>query len=224
MVTRTACPTVAAPGGPAPRSVREPDDDMGIAGLDSRLVVRQANELFSRRVGGRPGEMPGRRFPDLVRPEARPRLVRRLFRLVNGTDHRFTTAIAPALPDGRRSDLTLTAFAIRGGPPDSTAILVALSRSHAPVRTEQPQPAAAPGHDYLDQVDARILEGIAAGQSTLNLAARLHFSRQNIDYRVTGLLRRFQVPNRTALVSRAFSTGLLDTGTWPPKVVADVVR
>ncbi|MEU8825295.1 LuxR C-terminal-related transcriptional regulator [Streptomyces sp. NPDC048636] len=80
------------------------------------------------------------------------------------------------------------------------------------------------GTCFLTKVDARILEGMAVGQTTLNLASRLHFSRQNIDYHVTGLLRRFQAPNRTALVSRAFCTGMLDTSTWPPKVVEDFVR
>lgn len=70
----------------------------------------------------------------------------------------------------------------------------------------------------LDDLDARILEGIAKGESNAQLAAQLHFSRQGIGYRVTALLRKLHAPNRTALVARAYVLGLFDLIAWPPRV------
>jgi DNA-binding NarL/FixJ family response regulator len=76
----------------------------------------------------------------------------------------------------------------------------------------------------LTEIDARILEGIAAGLSTVPLAARLYLSRQGVEYHVTGLLRKLKVPNRAALVSRAYSMGVLTVGIWPPKVVEEFIK
>jgi DNA-binding NarL/FixJ family response regulator len=75
----------------------------------------------------------------------------------------------------------------------------------------------------LSPIDARILEGIAAGLTTAHLAAQLYLSRQGIDYHITGLLRRFTVPNRTALVCRAFADGLFRPAGWPPRIRDEVV-
>jgi DNA-binding NarL/FixJ family response regulator len=76
----------------------------------------------------------------------------------------------------------------------------------------------------LSVLDARILEGIAVGESNLQLAGRLHLSRQGIEYRVAAMLRRLRAVNRAALVSRAYTTGLLSVSTWPPKVPEDLVE
>jgi DNA-binding NarL/FixJ family response regulator len=83
--------------------------------------------------------------------------------------------------------------------------------------------AAADATVVLSVLDARILEGVAAGVSTVRLAAKLYLSRQGIEYRVGVLLRRLRVPNRAALVSKAHSVGLLSTGTWPPHVLPATV-
>jgi DNA-binding CsgD family transcriptional regulator len=76
----------------------------------------------------------------------------------------------------------------------------------------------------LTLLDARILEGIAAGRTTAHLAAQLHLSRQGVDYHITSLLRRFTVPNRTALASRAHAAGLFRPGEWPPRVCENLVE
>ena len=73
----------------------------------------------------------------------------------------------------------------------------------------------------FSNLDARILEGVAAGASTIQLADRLHLSRQGIEYRIAALLRRLQAPNRTALVARAYAMGAIGIGNWPPRVLFD---
>ncbi|MCS7476813.1 response regulator transcription factor [Umezawaea endophytica] len=76
----------------------------------------------------------------------------------------------------------------------------------------------------LTELDARILEGIANGESNVQLAGRLHLSRQGIEYRVAALLRKLQAPNRTALIARAYTLGLFGKRAWPPKVRSEFVR
>jgi len=75
----------------------------------------------------------------------------------------------------------------------------------------------------LSEMDARILEGVAAGVSTGQLAAQLYLSRQGVEYHISSMLRRFAVPNRTALACKAYATGVLAEGSWPPRVAPDRV-
>ncbi|WP_433132775.1 response regulator transcription factor [Micromonospora sp. CA-240977] len=71
--------------------------------------------------------------------------------------------------------------------------------------------------------DAGILEGVASGASSVQLAASLYLSRQGVEYHIGRLLRRFRVSNRTALVGRAYSLGIFESGSWPPKVRREFV-
>jgi DNA-binding NarL/FixJ family response regulator len=76
----------------------------------------------------------------------------------------------------------------------------------------------------LTEMDALVLEGVAAGVPTTQLAAKVYLSRGGVEYHVTRLLREFRVSNRTALVSMAYATGILAVGQWPPCVVRDFVK
>ncbi|MEV0281356.1 LuxR C-terminal-related transcriptional regulator [Streptomyces sp. NPDC050610] len=80
-----------------------------------------------------------------------------------------------------------------------------------------------PDTERLTALDACILEGIAVGTSTVELAASLYLSRKGVEYRIGLMLRQFQAPNRVALVSRAHSIGMLTVGTWPPRVPKNFV-
>lgn len=75
----------------------------------------------------------------------------------------------------------------------------------------------------LTDLDVRLLEGIAAGASTGQLARRLHLSEHGVTYHVTAMFRQLQVPNRTALVAKAYALGLFTAGSWPPRVAADAI-
>ncbi|MFX4292336.1 BTAD domain-containing putative transcriptional regulator [Streptomyces bohaiensis] len=72
------------------------------------------------------------------------------------------------------------------------------------------------GGALLGALDVRLVAGLASGLSTVQLASRLHLSRQGVEYRVSSLLRRLRAPNRVALVARAYDTGVLAAGAWPP--------
>ncbi|GAA0731029.1 helix-turn-helix transcriptional regulator [Dactylosporangium roseum] len=70
----------------------------------------------------------------------------------------------------------------------------------------------------LSRMECRIIECIAAGDSTTSIAQKLYLSRQGVEYHVSRLLQRMRVPNRPALVAKAYSMGIFDSSAWPPKV------
>ncbi|WP_260333212.1 PAS domain-containing protein [Streptomyces beigongshangae] len=193
-----------------------------VACLDTSLTVQQVNQEFDRRFGGAASPLCGKHFCDLIHPSVRQPLVQQFSRMLEGKRHRFTTEVIAVGQDNTTSTLPLSAMAVRGGhTPDVAAILVVMSA--ADERAGSPE-VMAPRKKLLSEIDARILEGIAAGVSTIPLASRLYLSRQGVEYHVTGLLRALKVPNRAALVSRAYSMGVLKVGTWPPKVVEDFIK
>ncbi|MGC0379437.1 PAS domain S-box-containing protein [Streptomyces sp. SAI-229] len=192
-----------------------------VACLDPTLTIQQVNQEFDRRFGGPAEELCGRPFCDLVHPSVRQPLMRQFSRVLEGKGHRFATEVITVGQDTAHM-LPMTAMAVRGSHiPDVAAILVML-----PAADEEGADSGVvvPRKKLLSEVDARILEGIAAGVSTVPLASRLYLSRQGVEYHVSGLLRKLKVPNRAALVSRAYSMGVLKVGTWPPKVVEDFIK
>jgi DNA-binding CsgD family transcriptional regulator len=72
--------------------------------------------------------------------------------------------------------------------------------------------------DAIRRRRAAILEGIATGATSDQLATRLHLSRQGVDYHIAWLMTAFKAANRAAAVARAYASGVLCTGVWPPKV------
>ncbi|QFU88932.1 LuxR C-terminal-related transcriptional regulator [Amycolatopsis sp. YIM 10] len=191
--------------------------------LDSALRIQQANQEFFRQFGMASADVCGRGFTELVHPSMQQALRRQFAGLVEGKRHRFAAHVVLVRAGGVAFPATLTGVAVRGGAPEvggGTTILVmmrpAQGAADAGVVTNRKK--------ILSEMDARILEGIAAGFSTIPLASRLYLSRQGVEYHVSGLLRKLKVPNRAALVSRAYSMGVLNVGIWPPKVVDDFVK
>ncbi|GGX74540.1 PAS domain-containing protein [Streptomyces hiroshimensis] len=192
-----------------------------IASLDRALTIQQANQEFFRQFNGSSEEICGRSFRDVVHPSVRQPLMRQFSHLLEGKHQRFVTPVIAVGP-GEEPPFTvpLTAVAVRGGLPGTTAILVMMPTT----RDTEGTRVVTNRKKILSEMDARILEGIAAGVSTVPLASRLYLSRQGVEYHVTCLLRKLKVPNRAALVSRAYSMGVLKVGTWPPEVVEDFVK
>jgi DNA-binding CsgD family transcriptional regulator len=91
-----------------------------------------------------------------------------------------------------------------------------------------PPPAECPSDGarstLLSEMEAKILERVAAGASTVQLAGHLHLSCKGIEYHISAMLRKLGVPNRPALVSRAYTIGILNSGTWPPRVQQEHVK
>lgn len=191
-----------------------------MASLDPDLVIQQTNREFSRQFGASSAEVCGLDFRDLVHPSVKQPLMRQFSRLVEGKRQLFDTHVVAVRPEESAFVGSLTAAAVSGESPQVSAVLIFMRSSE-----ELDDAGVLPAQKkLLSDIDARILEGIAAGLSTIHLASRLYLSRQGVEYHVTRLLRKLRVPNRAALVSRAYSMGVLNVGTWPPKVVETFVR
>jgi DNA-binding CsgD family transcriptional regulator len=63
--------------------------------------------------------------------------------------------------------------------------------------------------DKVSGLEREILRRLADGQSSSEIAAELHYSKQAVSYHLSRLLSRYRVPNRTALVAVAYEVGLL---------------
>jgi DNA-binding CsgD family transcriptional regulator len=74
----------------------------------------------------------------------------------------------------------------------------------------------------LTPTEARVLELVAEGLPTAEIAVRLCVSHQAITYHVGNLFGCLQCQNRAGLVGRAFTVGVFEPGSWPPRVRKDV--
>jgi DNA-binding CsgD family transcriptional regulator len=71
----------------------------------------------------------------------------------------------------------------------------------------------------LTRRERQVLELVAAGLSTREVAQALFVSLQCVTYHVGNLLAKFQSTNRAGLVARAFVFGYLGSDSWPPRVL-----
>ncbi len=74
------------------------------------------------------------------------------------------------------------------------------------------------GQTRLSDMEAQIIERIAAGERTVDIARNVYLSRQGVEFHVSKLLQRMRVPNRAALIAKAYTLGILSGTAWPPKV------
>ena len=191
-----------------------------IAQLDLRLSLIGGNGGFAEAFGLPVEALPGHAFVDLVHASVREKLTRRLLSLAYGERSRFTDRVVP-FTGTSRAGVELTGIAVTNdaGRVESLIILV---------QPEQSADAAVPCpvdvRKALTKMDALVLEGVAAGMSTVQLAARLFLSRGGVEYHVSALMKNLKAVNRSELVSKAYSAGLFSVGSWPPRVIADFVE
>ncbi|WHT16664.1 PAS domain-containing protein [Crossiella sp. CA-258035] len=202
--------------------VRSLFDQSGIcvATLDSSLRVIEANAKLLRLFGRSAGDTCGRTFVELLHASVRESVTQGLGRLLDGQKTRFTSQIA-GLRSGEpdfSGELTGVAVAGEGGKVQRIMVIV------RPEASDRSGHMLSSSRKLLTDMDARILEGVAAGISTVQLASMLHLSRGGVEYHVTTLLRRLKAKNRPALVSKAYSMGLFGVGSWPPRVLPSYVK
>lgn len=217
---------VRYPAGPAPAhrhadAYRSLFERSGIcmASVDLGLRVQEANEPFRRDLGGA-AEAVGRELFDFLRVNTQTALRRQFVRLIEGRSDRITERVLGLRAEERLSPAQLTAVAIRDRSPLVSSIVVMLQwDDSAPDAANRPI-----RQKVLTELDARILQGVAMGLSTVNLAAKLYLSRQGVEYHVATMMKKLKAPNRAALVSRAYSMGVLSPGMWPPVVAQEFIK
>lgn len=196
-----------------------------MASLDAGLTIVAADADFFRQFNRESADTCGRSLYELLHPSLPGILNRHFAHLAEGRRTRFAERVVCIRDEESVFSGELTGIAVRsenGRPPgfivvirpDEAAAAAARSRAEAPARNKE----------LLTHLDARVLEGVASGASTVQLAARLYLSRQGVEYHVGLMLRRLKAPNRAALVARAHSMGMLTVGTWPPRVLSEFVK
>lgn len=202
--------------------VRSLFDQSGIcvATLDSSLRVTEANSRLLRLFGRSAADACGRTFAELLHPSVRDSVTQGLGRLLDGQKGRFSSQIAGLRSGEPDFSGELTGVAVVGEAGKVQRIMVIVR----PEQTDRTGHMLSSGRKLLTDMDARILEGVAAGVSTVQLASMLHLSRGGVEYHVTTLLRRLKAKNRPALVSKAYSMGLFGVGSWPPRVLPAYVK
>ena len=190
------------------------ESKMCMVRADSRLRVIEANADFSRRFGWPSGTPSGSHFGQFLHPDGRDGVGRRIAGLAEDRLTGFTERVVVfQRKDTTTFDGELTGIAApwQVDPAGGFVFIV---------RPEQDSGAARRPHGRkptLTGIEARVLEGVAAGRPTVQLASMLFLSRGGIEYHVNAMLRRLKVNNRPALVAKAYSTGLLCLGS-PPRV------
>jgi PAS domain S-box-containing protein len=214
------------PAGPSPahrhanayRSLFE-RSGICIATVDLALRVQEANEAFRRDLGGT-GETVGRELFDFLRLSSLSTLRRQFVRLIEGRCERIGERVLGLRAEESLLPAQLIAVSIRDRSPLVSSILVMLQWDESAAETAAPNAR----QKMLTDLDARILQGVAMGLSTINLAAKLYLSRQGVEYHVATMMKKLKAPNRAALVSRAYSMGVLSPGVWPPVVAQEFIK
>nr|WP_051116405.1 LuxR C-terminal-related transcriptional regulator [Amycolatopsis nigrescens] len=191
-----------------------------MANLDLRLRVLDANRYFIDQFGRSAADVRGHGFFEFLHPSVRAKLKTQFSRLTEGRNPRFTEKMVAIGPEDSLFAGELTGIAVRDDLERVDTFMV-LMRPDGAARESR---MVTNKDKLLSQVDARILEGVAAGESTVQLAAKLYLSRGGVEYHVTNLLRKLKVTNRPALVSKGYSMGLLGVGLWPPRVLPEYIK
>lgn len=191
-----------------------------MATLAPDLHVIAGDEDFFRHFGASSAELCGRSLFDLLHPST-PSVLREHFsRLHDGRRTRFTERVLGYRSRDRVFSGKLTGTAIQGRSDRLAAIVVMVKPDD-----ERPEEETTPANQkLLSALEARILEGVATGASTVQMAAKLYLSRQGVEYHVGAMLRKMKAPNRAALVSRAYASGMLTVGTWPAQVRPEFIK
>ncbi|MDX3187129.1 LuxR C-terminal-related transcriptional regulator [Streptomyces sp. MN03-5084-2B] len=177
-----------------------------VACVDGQFRVVTAEDGFFELFGASAFELRHRAVLDYFRASSAEEPRRALAALATGDRLEATARVVLAGPGGTAVSAELAALALAG----SRRIVVAL----------RPDAAQAPRgrQPLLTPLEALVLEGLAAGVPTTELAQRAHLSRQGVEYHVGALVRRYGVANRTALVAKAHAAGMYTADAWPPRV------
>ncbi|MFI9835014.1 LuxR C-terminal-related transcriptional regulator [Streptomyces sp. NPDC051913] len=191
------------------------------------LIITAAEPDFAHQFGRTPAQTCGRSLLELLHPLSVTVLSKRFAALAEERVNRFVERVSGVEASGRVFRGELTAIAVKDTGTGLAGIIVFLHPDKPPpdtVESAAKEEPATDSHPQLSKIDAAILEGIAAGASTLQLAARLYLSRQGVDYHVGLMLRRLQAPNRAALVARAHALGMFREGRWPPLILPKFIE
>ncbi|GHE57648.1 PAS domain-containing protein [Streptomyces vinaceus] len=185
---------------------------VALAISDAHGLILGANPAFASAWQLQPGKLEGRRLLDLLTP-TNDRQLRRLDEALRSRRRsRYPVEVTWQVRGTARQG-QVTVEPVSDPQDDVPRLLVSLTEETDAGRPEPPQDAAG----GLSPQEARILPLVAAGASGSAIAREVGLTVDGVNYHVTRLCRRLGVPNRPALIARAYVLGLLEPAAWPPR-------
>jgi DNA-binding CsgD family transcriptional regulator len=89
------------------------------------------------------------------------------------------------------------------------------------IRGERRTPEPAHAEAAATPAEARILALLAGGATTAQAARDTGLTTDGVTYHLRRLTERWGAANRTELVARAYVSGVLTPGAWPPAARAE---
>ncbi|MFJ9612154.1 LuxR C-terminal-related transcriptional regulator [Kitasatospora sp. NPDC101176] len=184
---------------------------IAVCEFGGRLLI--ANRAMAAEFGLLPGQLRNRRILEFftLRDSATLPALAEAVRLHRRSRYPARVSWSPA--DGTRRHGEMTVDLVGDTPEETPSLLLSLSRVDAPAPAVPPADRRA----EASPVEARILAAAARGATTAHIAREIGLTPDGVNYHLARLSRRWQVPNRTALVAHAYATGVLAAGTWPPE-------
>ncbi|MER5950094.1 PAS domain-containing protein [Streptomyces sp. NPDC001904] len=189
---------------------------MPVAVCDPYGSVRLANATLAAEWGTTPGRLKGRDMLDLFPPLDATQVERIAEALKLRRRSRYTVSVTWRDTHGARRHGELIVDPVSDAP-DALPDLLVMLRIAAP--TVDPV-APSPPSEALHPNEERILALLAAGATTARAARETGLTTDGVTYHLRRLSHRWGAANRTELVARAYASGILLPGVWPPQVAS----
>ncbi|MEU8970512.1 PAS domain-containing protein [Streptomyces monashensis] len=181
-----------------------------VAVCDVYGQVVLANPAMAAECGTTPGRLRGRDVLELFRPQEAGQVERIAEALRLRHRSRYQVSVRWRAPGGAERFGELTADPVSDTVDETPALLVML-RVQGECAPPEPEPAP------VTPVEGRVLALLAGGASTAEAARELGLSKDGVTYHLRRLSARWSAANRTELVARAYASGVLRPGVWPPQ-------
>ncbi|MEE1754882.1 helix-turn-helix transcriptional regulator [Streptomyces sp. SP18CS02] len=172
-------------------------------------VMLLANPAMATEWGTSPGRLPGRNVLELFHPSSAGQVHRIVEAVRLGHRSRYPMRVHWSAPDDRERYGELTADTVSDSADAPLWLLVLLK-----VLGDREPPRRTP--EEVSPAERRILALAAGGATTERIARSVGLTVDGVNYHLTRLSRRWDAPNRAALVARAYVLGVLAPGVWPP--------
>ncbi|MEU6262333.1 helix-turn-helix transcriptional regulator [Saccharopolyspora shandongensis] len=185
---------------------------MPVAVCDTEGAILLANPLMAAEWGTLPSQLRGRNALDFFRPRSSDQLHPVIEALRRRRRSRYPVEVRWSAPGGSERHGEMTVDVVSEAPDAETALLLLLN-----VLGDVTEPAERPDTALVSPVEARILALAAGGVTTAQIAKSVGLTADGVNYHLQRMSRRWRVPNRTALVARAYVLGVLKPAAWPPE-------
>ncbi|MYT73690.1 MULTISPECIES: PAS domain-containing protein [unclassified Streptomyces] len=185
---------------------------MPVAVCDPYGTVRLANAALAAEWGTTPGRLKGRDMLDLFPPLDAAQVERIAEALKLRRRSRYTVSVTWRDTHDARRHGELIVDPVSDAPNALPDLLVMLRTAPAPAADRDE-----PSTDALHPNEKRILALLAAGATTAQAARETGLTTDGVTYHLRRLSSRWGAANRTELVARAYASGVLVPGVWPPQ-------